>query len=131
MEAIRNAITSVIEQAKAYSRQGMYGKAAMLIMNTAQELNKSNIYFSLADEIVEALICKDTIDGCGDTCGEMGVGGCCITVGLLVLGGWGCACLCPECECCGECSSEFFDTCICKTGTNILGVCLDTCCCCC
>ena len=116
MEATQNEVVSILEQAKAYGRQGMYGKAAILIMNTMQKSNKGNIYFSLADEIVEALLCKGIIDDCGKTCGEMGVGGCCCSVALLVLAGWGCACICPQCECCGECSSEFIDTCVCRTG---------------
>lgn len=132
MEATgKHEMISNMEKAKHFSTLGMYGRAATIIGEFAMEMDKSNINYSLSDEILEALICKDTLDDCGDSCGEMGIGGCCCTVGLLVLGGWGCACLCPECECCGECSTEFFDTCICRTGKGILGVCWDTCCCCC
>lgn len=129
MEAAKVEMTAVIATAKKLSKHGMYGKAVQALTDFSNSMY-DNVYFSLSDEILEALICKDTIDGCGDQCGEMGVGGCCCSVLGLVLAGWGCACLCPECGCCGECSSDFFDTCICDAGKGILGICWETCCCC-
>lgn len=122
MEAAKVEMTAVIATAKKLSKQGMYGKAVTLLENFAQKIDNNNIVFSFWDD----LLCWETSGMCGETIGEMGVGGCCCGILALVLAGWGCACLCPECGCCGECSSEFFDTCICDTGKGIW----EACCCC-
>lgn len=100
----------------------MYGEAITIMKDYYQKNIDNNIVFSFWDD----LFCYETAGDCGETCGEGGMGFCCCGILALVLAGWGCSCVCSDCGWCGECSSGFFDTCICETGTNILGVC---CCC--
>ncbi|MGN1348708.1 MAG: hypothetical protein ACI4VI_07165 [Acutalibacteraceae bacterium] len=114
-----NEMFGLIEKVKQLSKQGFYAKAVRTLNDFYQKKEKSNILYSIWDD----LFCWDTAGICGETCGETGIGGCCCGILALVLVGWGCACLSPDCACCGECSSEFYQTCICDTGKEMCKIC--------
>ncbi len=134
-EVVKKEIAAELNYVKRVSKEGLYGTSVSILNELQRRISRDNINFSIFEDLLSFEIFSDAGEKvgscCSDCCDDNGV--CCYVgcgIGCCLLSGWAVPKFFPQYECCGEVAGET-SSCLCNTGKNILGVCWETCCCCC